>query len=140
MRRKSLFVGALLLMPLGALSAQERWNDRASDAWLKDAPRVRIWIDGPRSVQAGAPVRVQFDVSDDAYVVVGRVTSDGRLTVLYPRNRNQRPLAGGGMTHTVSHPRTGVPFGFVVNDHFSGYIFALASFAPGRSVMIGINR
>ena len=66
MRRKSLFVGALLLMPLGALSAQERWNDRASDAWLKDAPRVRIWIDGPRSVQAGAPVRVQFDVSDDA--------------------------------------------------------------------------
>lgn len=129
--RRSLFAGALLLgIPLAAVSGQERWNDRPSDAWLKDAPRVRVWIDGSRSVQTGAPVRVQFDVSDDAYVVVGRVSSDGRLTILHPRNPNQRGMVGGGMTHTVFHPRTGVPFGFVVNDHFSGYIFAVASYLP----------
>lgn len=131
MRRLSLLAGALLVgMPLGAVSAQERWNDRASDAWLKDAPRVRVWIDGSRSVQVGSPVRVQFDVSDDAYVVIGRVTSDGRLTILHPRNPNQRGMVGAGMTHTVFHPRTGVPFGFVVNERFSGYIFALASYLP----------
>lgn len=131
MRRTSLFAGALLLgMPLGSLSGQERWNDRASDSWLRDAPRVRVWIDGSRSVHVGTAVRVQFDVSDDAYVVVGRVSSDGRLSILHPRNRNQRPMVGGGMTHTVLEPRTGAPFGFVVNERFSGYVFALASYAP----------
>lgn len=131
MRRSSLVTGALLLgLPLAPLAGQERWNDRVSDAWLRDAPRVRVWIDGNRSVHVGSHVRVQFDVSDEAYVVVGRVSSDGRLTILHPRNRNQRPLAGAGVTHTVFDPRTGAPGGFVVNERFGGYVFALASYAP----------
>lgn len=130
--RKSLILSGALSLVAAALPAQTvRWNDRPTAAWQDDAPRVRVMIEGSRSVRYGAPMRVRFEVSDNAYVTVVRVDDQGRMTILFPYSRTQRAAARGGMVHYVRNPRLGSNTAFLANDRMGGgYIFALASYAP----------
>src|SRR5262245_33614186 len=131
--RKSLMLSGALSLVAAVLPAQTvRWNDRPpSTTWQDDAPRVRVFIEGQRSVSYGAPMRVRFEVSDNAYVTVVRVDDQGRMTILFPYSRNQRAAVRGGMTHYVRNPRLGNNVAFLANDRMGGgYIFALASYAP----------
>ena len=52
--------------------------------WTDQAPRVRVAIDGPRFVNPGMPMRVRFEVSDNAFVTVVRVDENGRMSILFP--------------------------------------------------------
>ena len=129
MRTTMIFSGALALIA-SALPAQTvRWNDRPTATWQDEAPRVRLTIEGDRAVGFGSPVSIRFEVSDNAYVTVVRVADDGRMTILFPYSRNQRSAVRGGMVHYVRNPRLG-NVSFLANDRMSGYVFAVASYAP----------
>ena len=97
--------------------------------WTDQAPRVRVAIDGPRAVSPGMPMRVRFEVSDDAFVTVVRVDENGRMSILFPYARNQRAAARAGMVNHVRNPRLG-DASFIATDRMGGYVFALASYAP----------
>lgn len=130
--RKSLILSGALSLVAAALPAQTvRWNDRPTATWQDDAPRVRVTIEGTRAVRYGAPMRVRFEVSDNAYVTVVRVDDQGRMTILFPYSRTQRAAVRGDMVHYVRNPRLGNSTAFLANDRMGGgYIFALASYAP----------
>jgi hypothetical protein len=130
--RKTLILSGALSLVAAALPAQTvRWNDRPTVNWQDQAPKVRVFIEGSRAVRYGAPMRVRYEVSDDAYVTVVRVDDNGRMTILFPYSRSQRAAARGNMVHYVRNPRLGSNTAFLANDRMGGgYIFALASYAP----------
>jgi hypothetical protein len=132
MRRSHLIASSLLLAaPLAELPAQIRWNDRPAVDWLQEAPRVRVWIDGPRFVHVGTALPLRVEVSDDAYVVVGKVDSWGQLQILFPYSRGQRNyMIAGGMPRLITPPFSPSGRSFVVNDQWGGFIFAIASYSP----------
>jgi hypothetical protein len=131
MRRPLILSCAFVLSAPTLLTAQTiRWNDRPAGSWTDDAPRVRVWFDGARAVPSGAPMRVRFEVSDNAFVTVVRVADDGRMTILYPRSRNQRAAVRANQVYFANNPRLGSEISFFSSGSIGGYIFALASYAP----------
>jgi hypothetical protein len=126
-------MAALLLAgPLAPLMAQSaRWNDRATNTWTEEAPGISVYIESGRTPSYGGPVRVRFEVTDDAYVVIARVTSDGELTILYPTSRTQRTFVKGGSSRMVYGRRAGNLASFFATDRGgTGYVFGLASARP----------
>ncbi len=131
MSRNLILSGMFALVAPSLLTAQSvRWNDRPTNTWSDEAPRVRLSIDGPRSVAYGQPMRVRFEVSDNAFVTVVRVDDNGRMTILFPYSKNQRASARPGLVHYVRNPRLGGNAAFIANDRMGGYIFAMASYMP----------
>jgi uncharacterized protein DUF4384 len=130
--RRTLFLAlAFALSAPGLLTAQSIYlNDNQAKSWTDDSPRVRVWFDGPRSVPNGAPMRVRFEVSDNAFVTVVRVDDNGRMTVLFPRSRNQRAAVRANQIYFANNPRLGSEISFVSTGTMGGYVFALASYAP----------
>ena len=130
MRKSLILVGGVALFA-PALSAQQvRWNDRPTTTWSEEAPRVRVTIDGNRAVYSGTPMRVRFEVSDNAFVTVVSVDDDGRMQILFPHSRTQRASVRGGQIYYARNPRLGGEYSFVANGRMGGYVFALASYAP----------
>ncbi len=133
MRASSLFGGTALMALLSASGQAQvqRWNDRGASNTADDAPRIHLIIDGYRSFYYGEPVPVHFEVSDDAYVLVGRVDSHGRLTILFPRSRLASSFAPGNTLVRVRGSHTASFGAFYATDvGRTGFVFALASYAP----------
>ncbi len=131
MRRTLFLAYAVALSSPVLLPAQTiRWNDRPTESWTDEAPRIRVWFDGSRAVPNGAPMRVRFEVSDNAFVTVVRVADDGRMTILYPRSRSQRAAVRANQVYFANNPRLGSEISFVAGGTMGGYVFALASYAP----------
>lgn len=126
-RLMSLLAAVVLLAPLTA-GAQVVRVQRPSDAWLREAPRVRVWLEQP-ILAVGHPALVNLELSDDAYVVVGRVERTGRLTILYPQGPTRRSHLAGGMRHRILG-RYQSQAAFFPTEWGSGYIFAIASYSP----------
>jgi Domain of unknown function (DUF4384) len=130
----------LVFLAGGDVGAQTvRWNDRglAVDT-TDDAPKVQLWIDGQRSYSYGEPVRVWFNVSDDAYVVVARVDANGHLTVLYPASRTRSTEAKGGQDVEIRGRRGGATF-YATDRMGGGFIFAVASYDPFDLSRLGMR-
>ena len=134
MRRTLMLSASFAVLVPSMVAAQStetvRWNDRPTSAWTDQAPRVRIAIEGQRSAAYGTPLRVRYELSNDAYVTVVRVDGEGRMTILYPYSRNQRATARSGLVNYVRNPRLRAEFAFVMTDRLAGYVFAIASYAP----------
>lgn len=130
MRRTMMLLGAVALVAPSLSAQQVRWNDRPTSTWSEEAPRVRVTIDGNRGVISGTPMRVRFEVSDNAFVTVVSVDEDGRMQILYPYSRTQRAAVRGGQVYYARNPRLGGEFAFVATGRMGGYVFALASYAP----------
>ena len=128
MLSSALVVAASSMLP--AQSQTVRWNDRPTTSWDDEAPQVRVYIDGNRGVGYGQPIGVRFQVSDNAFVTVVRVGGDGRMTILYPQNRNQRAAVRANQIYYARNTRLGGDNSFVATDPMGGYVFALASYAP----------
>ena len=133
MIRTLMLSGALVVAASSMLPAQSqtvRWNDRPTTSWDDQAPQVKVSITGDRGVGYGQPVGVRFQVSDNAFVTVVRVGGDGRMTILYPTNRNQRSAVRANQVYYARNQRLGGDYSFVSTDPIGGYVFALASYAP----------
>jgi hypothetical protein len=91
-------------------------------------PQVRVWLHPEGQLPYGVPVRVWFEVSQDAYVVIGRVSGDGRISVLYPLGAGP-VLVRPGAPRLASNAGSNVPGSFRAAER-AGYVFALASRSP----------
>lgn len=135
MRGRSSIAGLVLalILALGLsapLTAQTvRWNDRVVVDTIPEAPTVRLWLEGMHTYAYGAPVRVWFNVSDDAYVVVARVDANGHLTVLHPSNRTRTTEVRGGEDIQVRGRRGAASF-YATDRVAGGFVFAMASYDP----------
>lgn len=128
--RRSLFLCGLALLAPALLPAQQttRWNTTPNGNWSGDAPSVRVVIEGQRSPTYGAPMRVRFEVSEDAYVAIVRVDGNGQMNILFPYSRTQRAAVRGGQVNYVRSSRLGdVAF---YSTGRNGYVFAIASYTP----------
>lgn len=124
---------ALLLTTVAQANAQtSRWNDRTTERWTEEAPAVRLWFDGSSQLLGfGGVARVRFETDEDAYVIVGRVDSDGRMSILFPYNRTQRPFVHGGVSNIVRSRRGGSSYSFVSYERWGmGFVFAISSYEP----------
>lgn len=110
-----------------------RWNDvmRSLDDLDDAPPAVSIWLDN-RVVAYGAPVRIGFRVEEDAFVVIGRVDGDGRLTVLFPAGRTRAASVKANEDNYVRSARYGSAAAFLAVERpgASGFVFALSSRTP----------
>jgi hypothetical protein len=123
--RTRLIAAALALTPCLA----EAQSLRVPGDPGENAPVVRVWIEHSRIFRFGEPVRVGFEVAEDAHVIVGRVDGDGRLSILWPRTRRTSTVARADREYSVTGPSAGTSF-FATDRSPSGYVFAIASYDP----------
>ena len=93
------------------------------------APSVEVWASEDDLFRRGQQVRVYFRASQDAYVTVFRIDTDGRLRVLFPTEPWEDNYARGGQRYEARS--YGDRYAFVVDDYpGQGYLFAVASADP----------
>ncbi|HWE42809.1 MAG TPA: DUF4384 domain-containing protein, partial [Gemmatimonadaceae bacterium] len=93
-------------------------------------PRIELWTTGGAVVRRGDGLGVRFRTADDGFVVVGRIDTDGRIDILYPRRPSDTERVWGGETREV---RRYGDRAFTVDDRPGiGYVFAIVSPHPLR--------
>jgi hypothetical protein len=91
--------------------------------------RVAVWTAQADPYNRGESVRVLLEAGRPAYVMVMRVDTDGRLSVLFPREPWGDTYVREAREFEVTGGRGGRSF--VVDDHPGlGYLFAVASARP----------
>lgn len=115
---------AALALPLRAEDSPVRGS---LSGWSHgDQPGIRIWTSHGEVYRRGERVRLYFRTERDAYVMILRADSDGRLRVLFPRVPSENNYVRGGATYDV--PNYGRRDAFVVDDDPGvGYVFAVAA-------------
>ncbi|HEU5358434.1 MAG TPA: DUF4384 domain-containing protein [Gemmatimonadales bacterium] len=92
-------------------------------------PKVSIWTNSTNPYQRGDRVRVYLSAQTDAYVMVLRIDTDGRVRVLYPVEPWQDDFVRGGRTFEILGRDDDNAFD--VDDYPGvGYVFAVASDDP----------
>ncbi|MFN2400115.1 MAG: DUF4384 domain-containing protein [Gemmatimonadaceae bacterium] len=137
MRTRSVLSGLLALAASACASAGVGQEDRAPDAPVRSrvfdrTPEVQVWLSGDRVFRQGDRVRAYVRAEDGAYVMVFRVDTEGRITVLYPADPRDDAFMRQGETRLAS--RRGRE-SFYVDDEYTGlgYVFAIASNEPFRT-------
>lgn len=116
-----------------------RWNAAAAAAdTVEDAPAVRLWLEGSSLFSYGEPVRVWFNVDQDAYVIVARVDANGHLTLLYPSSRTMSSGVEGGRDMQVRGRRGAASF-YATDRMGGGFVFAMASYDPFDLSRLGLR-
>jgi hypothetical protein len=87
------------------------------------APNVDVWFEQGNEFDRGQPGRVMYSGDAGSYVTILRVDTDGRLTVLSPRQPNDRSR------FEASRSGMAVPFQADPTEGV-GYVFAVASRTP----------
>ena len=88
-------------------------------------PRIELWTTSGDVVQRGQDIGVRFRTSEDGFVVVGRIGTDGRIDILYPRRPSDDERAWGGETRDVNR-YSGRAFSIDERPGI-GYVFAIVS-------------
>jgi len=105
---------------------------------IERQPSVRLWFRGDNLFRRGDAADVYFRTDDDAYVMIVRVDTDGRLDILSPTHRDDDQLARGGRTYHVPGYSRGSFH--VSDDPGMGYVFAVASWEPFDLERVGYGR
>lgn len=149
MTGRSVLAGVLASTLLAGVASAQRagtverapnvaWNALLAADTSDDSPTVKLWLENGPAYSYGSPVRVRFQVSDDAYVIVARVNSNGHLTLLYPSSRLTTSEVEGGREVEVRGRRG--PGAFYADDRLGGgFIFAVASYDPFVLTRLGIR-
>ena len=95
---------------------------------IERQPNVRLWFRGDNLFRRGDYPDVYFRADEDAYVMIVRVDTDGRLDILSPTHPGDPQLARGGRTYRVDGYSRGSFH--VSDDPGMGYVFAVASWEP----------
>jgi hypothetical protein len=125
---------AFLMQGMPAANAQPAANDdddaQAAARYAQQSLRVNVWVDkGANEVYArGEALQVNFQVNEDAYVVVYHVDVNGRVSVLWPTSRYSDGFAFG--QHEYRLPTDGGARLRTAEVEGVGYVNALASRYP----------
>ncbi|HEX9691351.1 MAG TPA: DUF4384 domain-containing protein [Gemmatimonadales bacterium] len=94
-------------------------------------PTIHLTLTGPDVFVEETPVLASFTTSADAYVLILRIDTDGRLTFLYPIEPAGDTLIAAGVYPVVGSPASHATVSFVVDEYPGvGYLFGLASRDP----------
>ena len=111
------------------------WEQQRS---IERQPNVRLWFRGDNLFRHGDYPEVYFRTDDDAYVMIVRIDTDGRLEILSPSHADGNQLARAGRTYDVPSYSRGA---FRVDDDPGmGYVFAVASWEPFDLRRIALGR
>ena len=105
---------------------------------IERQPGVRLWFRGDNLFRRGDGADIYYRVDDDAYVMVVRIDTDGRLEILSPTSPHDDHLARSG--HTYHVPGYSRGSFHVSDDPGMGYVFAIASWEPFDLDRIGYGR
>lgn len=132
----ALAIAGLLVLPTSPRVAhaqrpsdiRERPSDRARGDYRDGRPNVQVWLASNNVLRRGERARAYFRADDDAYVMIVRVNTDGRLRMLYPETPYDEGFVRRGSTYDVAeHGRDAL----AADDYPGmGYIFAIASRDP----------
>lgn len=124
-RRICTMVASLLLAatvgPGELLKAQEY------DAYPLEA---RVWLDRGEEplLRRGERVRIYYRVSEDAYVAIFHIDTDGMARMVFPNSPQENHFARGGRDYRALFP--GSSYWFVEDYPGMGYYFIVASPVP----------
>lgn len=91
-------------------------------------PTVELWLTTPRVVRRGTDIGVHYRTTENGYVTVARIDTDGRLRILYPHSSRSRNWVDANRIYSVD-ARDG--WAFAANDMPGiGYVFAIVSSRP----------
>jgi hypothetical protein len=95
---------------------------------IEPQPHVRLWFRADNLFRRGDAADLYFRTEEDAYVMIVRVDTDGRLTILSPAHARDHQFARGGRTYQVPGSTHG---SFRIDDDPGmGYVFAVAAWEP----------
>jgi len=77
-------------------------------------PSVEVWSNEEDVFHRGQQIRVYFRTTQDAYVTVFRIDTDGRLRVIYPTEPWEDNYARGGQRYETR--TSGDRYAFIVDD------------------------
>lgn len=92
-----------------------------------DVPQVQVWLD-QKSFNYGDIIRPSVVTEPGAYLTVIRVTSDGDLRVLYPRQPQNQSRYRDGQFASDRIPVGGDPASYLKESTGNGFVFAIASY------------
>jgi hypothetical protein len=105
---------------------------------IERQPSVRLWFRADNLFRRGDAADVYYRTDDDAYVMIVRIDTDGRLDILYPAHPDDRQFVEGGRTYHVPGYNRGSFH--VSDDPGMGYVFAVASWEPFDLDRVGYGR
>jgi hypothetical protein len=125
-----LWSGALLVA--GALAGTQPLQAQfpGSYSGLGAPVSARIWVDQePSYFQRGDRMNLRFSVTDDSYVAVVHIDTDGNLDFLYPSSPWDNEFVRGGRSYSL--PARGAASGWTVRGRSGiGYFYIIASPTP----------
>jgi hypothetical protein len=103
---------------------------RAQESTDEDVSEARIWLDRGDEpvVQRGERVRVYYRTSQDSYVAIFRIDTDGSVNLIQPSAPDEDHYIRGGRDYRLLFPRS--PYWNVDEDPGVGYYFVVASPTP----------
>lgn len=117
---------AALILPISGPAANPARSLVASDV-----PPIRITLIGGTQFGSGDRVRVQVQTTDDGYLVVLRVDTDGHIRVLFPIDPDLDPFIRGGRAYELRGRADRQTF--LADEHNgTGVIYAAVSREPMR--------
>ena len=99
-------------------------------AYEADPLEARVWLDrGDEPVlAAGEGVRVYYRASEDSYVAIFRIDTNGSVQLLYPRSPDEDHYVRGGRDYRLLFPAS--PYWLVDDLPGLGYFFIVATPEP----------
>ena len=91
---------------------------------------ARVWMDRGHEpvLQRGESVRLYYRVSEDAFVAIFHIDTNGTVRMVFPTSPQENHFARGGRDYRVLFP--GSNYWYVNEDPGLGYFFAVASPEP----------
>jgi len=91
---------------------------------------ARVWLDRGQEpvLQRGEAVRVYYRTSEDAYVAIFHIDTNGTVRLVFPNSPQENHYARGGRDYRVLFP--GSSYWYVDDDPGLGYFFIVASPQP----------
>lgn len=91
---------------------------------------ARVWLDRGHEpvLQRGETARLYYRVSEDAFVAIFNIDTNGTIRLVFPNSPQENHFARGGRDYRVLFP--GSSYWFVGDDPGMGYFFIVASPEP----------
>jgi hypothetical protein len=107
------------------------WSTQGARGWgARYAPDVRLWLENDREVfQSGERMMLRFRTSEDAYVAVLHVDTDGEVSLVFPESEWDDAYVRGGRTYALPRGRAD-GYWTVRSRSGIGYFHIVASAEP----------
>jgi hypothetical protein len=124
-KKLSTVLMVILAVGLGSVHASAHAQD-----YQADPLEARVWLDRGHEpvLQRGETARVYYRVSEDAFVAIFHIDTNGNTQIVFPNSPQENHFARGGRDYRVLFP--GSSYWVVNDDPGMGYFFIVASPEP----------